>query len=188
MRIKIIILGFLAILGVSVVSASAAEVPPGFKDSNFAEDSGYPHDLPAGWIYRLEEWSPGEMGYQLVDLNDPTFFAGIGLVHNNNPRSLDPEDIAEQALINLNLTPEELASVVHLPKESFGNNGEYSVAGFWLHKKNGEKNQKALIWHCCFLLIKGSLIISLPRIQMTKKVWLLPHELYLKSFSKAKLL
>lgn len=155
MRIKIILLGILAILGVSVVSASPAEIPPGFKDSNFAQDTGYPHDLPAGWIYRFEEYQPGEVGYQLVDLNDPSFFAGIGLVKNNHPKSLEPEDIAEQALVNLNLTPEEQASVVYLPRESFGKNGEYQVAGFWLHKKNGEKKSKGPYMALLFFAYKG---------------------------------
>lgn len=155
MRIKIFLLGLLAILGVSFAPASAAEVPPGFKDSDFAKDSGYPHDLPAGWIYRLEEWRPGEMGYQLVDLNDDTFFAGIGLVKNNHPKSLNPEDIREQALINLDLTPEERASVVCLPQESFGKDGEYKVAGFWLHRKSGENKAKGPYMALLFFAYKG---------------------------------
>lgn len=155
MRIKIFLLGLLAILGVSVASASGTEVRPGFKDSNFAEDSGYPHDLPSGWIYRLEEWGAGNKGYQLVDLNDESFFAGIGLVKNNHPKTLDPVDIADQALENLELTPEERASVVLLPRESFGKNGEYSIAGFWLHKKNGEENSKGPYMALLFFAYKG---------------------------------
>ena len=125
---KKIIFAMMLFCGIGMIAVAAT--PEDFHEGPFGKESGYPGDLPVGWVYKVGTSG----GYQIRNPKNENFIAGIGVVKDENVSKLTVDQVAQSRMDAMKLTPEETAKVVRVRSQY----GEMKFSGYRLNQNSSK--------------------------------------------------
>lgn len=128
---KKIIIAMMLLCGIS--SVGAADVFEGFEDKPFAKESGYPGELPLGWVHKK-----GERGHQIRNPKVESFFAGICETRYDEINKSSADTVAQCLVDRMELTPEEASKVIRI-------RSQYGTTEFSGYRLNHSKRKPYMV-------------------------------------------